>query len=75
MNSTTKYLDKLLTNAISLVKTGQYTDQAVMDIYSEPNGNKCEVSRNLDGTFNVEVSVPQADGIGRDLMMERNIQQ
>jgi len=73
MNSTTKQLDKILTNAINLVKSGSFTDQQVMDIYSEQDGYGCEITRNQDGTFNVEVSIRKGDGSGKELMMERNI--
>jgi hypothetical protein len=56
-----------------LVKSGSFTDQQVMDIYSEQDGYGCEITRNQDGTFNVEVSIRKGDGSGKELMMERNV--
>ena len=74
MNQNTKQLDKLLTNVINVVKTGAFTDAQVQDIYSSDGVQTAKITRNEDGTFNASVSLPQADGIGRDIMAEENIQ-
>jgi len=74
MNQNTKQLDKLLTNVINVVKSGAFTDAQVQDIYSSDGVQTAKITRNEDGTFNVSVSLPQADGIGRDIMAEENVQ-
>lgn len=74
MNQNTKQLDKLLTNVINVVKSGAFTDAQVQDIYSSDGVQTAKITRNEDGTFNASVSLPQADGIGRDIMAEENIQ-
>ena len=74
MNQNTKPLDKLLTNVINVIRTGSFTDAQVENIYSSDGTTTTKITRNDDGTFNVSVSLPQADGIGRDIMAEENIQ-